>query len=119
MMKKIEKCCRNCAYNDWFSPTEKQASCKCEEKENRLAVKQFINKLEYVAKCDDWEDENNCEHFVPRVDEEDIEITNLSIKCPHCNKENSIYEVDQSGQSDIVECEYCGKKFGYSWRGLD
>lgn len=122
-MRNIKKCCCNCAYGGWFNPTEKHASCDCVINKERFSIK-HLNKNEFVVKCNDWEEENHCKHFIPQVNDEDYieedtySITNLTIKCPYCNLENEVYEVDQSGQSDIIECEHCGKEFGYSWGGL-
>lgn len=121
-MNKLKKCCSECAYGGWFSPSNKIASCDCEENDKRFITTHLMHN-DMVVECEDSRAENMCEHFIPNAIDDDIEedtysITNLSIKCPYCNEENGIYDVDQSGHSDIIECDHCGKKFGYSWGGL-
>ena len=120
---KIKKHCKGCAYGGWFNSAKGYASCDCPENVNSFCIK-HLGQNEFVVSCNNWEEENNCEHFIPNVNDEDsieedtYSTTDLSVKCPYCNRENTIFDVDQSGQSDIVECEFCGKEFGYSWGGL-
>ena len=103
----MKKSCKNCFYSGWFNPKNKYASCDCPQNENSFRIK-HLGQNEFVVNCENWEEEIDCEHFIPNVNDEDsieedtYSITDLSIKCPHCNKE-------YTGKI----CPYCEEPYVY------
>lgn len=111
-------CCKNCAFGGGFKPKDKLADCYCEENPDRITKYcEFWEQDKQYVKRNEWEEEVECEYFVPEVEPTETEFVshlNITYKCPYCGKEEYEYDMDMEDEMTII-CEECGKKYNVKW----
>ena len=122
---KIKPNCFKCYYGGLFSEKEHLASCRCEEvTEPTYVYHDFMeSEIQCVAR-QNWEDECNCEHFMPNLkeSEDDYELEmrysfSTSFDCPFCGNTIDVWDIDVE-EIKLVTCEECGRKMAVHGKEL-
>lgn len=117
-MKKIKPNCYNCYYGGSYAPNSHLASCNCENVTEPTVIELdplFDRERQYV-KRKNWEDECDCEHFMPHLSEAngDFELEtvcyfNANFDCPFCGENLDVYGLEVE-ETRFITCDECGKK---------
>ena len=110
----MNKHCMNCAYGGSHHIVHKWCSCS-----NQLNQDRFKTNNEHSPMAVDENYHKKCKLFMPHIElgSKDIEVDyhyNVSHKCPYCENEDVLYDVDPEAD-EIIECENCGKEYKISW----
>lgn len=114
---KIKPNCRRCFYGGSYNHNKQLASCECENVTEPTIINydtMFKKERQYVSRKK-WEDECDCEHFIPHLSEaegdyelEAVYTFNTSFDCPFCG--NTVYVWDIGiEETALITCDECEK----------
>ena len=115
---KIKASCKGCYYSGHYIPNKHLAYCRCEDVTEPIVIQldPLLGREERYVKRENWEDECNCEHFVPHLSEynDDYELEcvctyETSFACPFCGETVDVWDLGIE-ETKIVTCDECGKQ---------
>ena len=123
---KIKPNCQRCYYGGVYSPSEKLASCDCENMAKQTIVKYdplFKKERQWVQR-EEWEEECDCEHFIPHLSEangdyelEPVCTFNTSFDCPFCGNTVYVWEIGLE-ETVLITCDECEKQIAVQGKGI-
>ena len=123
---KIKPNCRRCFYGGSYIHKEQLASCECESVTEPTIIKTdtLFNKTRQYVTRESWEDECQCEHFIPHLSEAegDYELEacctfNTSFDCPFCGNTVYVYDIGIE-ETEIITCDECERKIAVQGKGI-
>ena len=112
---KIKPNCRRCFYGGSYNHNERLASCECKNVTEPTIIKNdplFNKERQYVSR-NKWEDECNCEHFIPRLSEAEGDyeleafcVFNTSFDCPFCGNTVYVWNIGIE-ETAFITCDEC------------
>lgn len=121
----IKPNCANCYYCGYFKMNEHLACCNCTDITEPTVIQydSFFKENRQFVKRNDWYDECDCEHFIPRLSESngdyEIDIVHyytITMNCPFCGEEIYIDDIEEY-ETKVVTCDECGKKIAVEGKG--
>lgn len=123
---KIKPNCQRCYYGGVYSPSEKLASCDCENMAKQTIVKYdplFKKERQWVSRKE-WEEEYDCQHFVPHLSEaegdyelEPVCTFNTSFDCPFCGHTVFVWDIGIE-ETALITCDECEKQIAVQGKGV-
>lgn len=123
---KIKPNCRKCYYGAHYIQNKNLACCRCENVTEPTIIKfdPFFDREERYVKRVNWEDECDCEHFIPHLSESDGDYEleavctfQTSFACPFCGEEIDVYDLSIE-ETQIITCYECGKQIAVDGKGI-
>lgn len=122
----IKPNCRRCFYGGAYSHGEQLASCACENVTEQTVIKYdqlFKKERKYVPRKN-WEDECDCEHFIPHLSEaegdyelEPICTFNTSFDCPFCGNTVYVWGIGIE-ETAFITCDECEKQIAVDGKSI-
>lgn len=123
---KIKPNCQKCFYGGAYDHAERLASCKCENVTEPTIIKYdplFKKDRQYVSRKN-WNDECDCEHFIPHLSEydDDYELEpvctyNAYFDCPFCGNAISVFDLGLE-ETEIITCDECEKQIAVEGKAI-
>ena len=112
---RIKPNCRRCFYCGSYDHNKRLASCRCENvtEPTIIELDPLFNKERQYVSRKKWEEECDCEHFIPHLSEgegdyelEAVSTFNTSFECPFCG--NTVYVWDIGiEETALITCDEC------------
>ena len=110
--------CQKCYHGGSFIPKEGLASCNSARITEPTVIKldPLFGKERQYVKRNNWNDECDCDHFIPYLSESDgdFELNEVCsfetyFDCPFCGDEIDVFDIDID-ETKLIMCGCCGKK---------
>ena len=114
----IKQNCQDCYYGGHYIPNKHLACCRCEKVTEPTIIEfdPLFNRKERYVKRQNWDDECECDNFIPSLSESngDFELEtvcsfNANFNCPFCGENLDVYELGVE-ETRFIACYECGKE---------
>ena len=122
----IKPNCQRCFYGGAYNHNDQLATCECKNVTEPTIIKHdplFNKERQYVSRKK-WEEECDCEHFIPHLSEAegDYELEasctfNTSFDCPFCGNTVDVWDIGIE-ETALVICDECGKQIAVEGKGI-
>lgn len=121
---RIKPNCQRCFYGGTYNPTKQLASCECEKVTTIIEYDPLFRKEREWVSRKKWEEECDCEHFIPLLSEADGDYEleaactfSTSFECPFCGNTIYVWDIGFEEKTFII-CDECGRKIAVTGKSM-
>lgn len=118
--------CRRCFYGGAYNHNKQLATCECKNVTEPTIIDHdplFNRERQYVSRKK-WEDECDCEHFIPHLSEgegdyelEAVCTFNTSFACPFCGNTVYVWNIGIE-ETALITCDECEKQIAVDGKSI-